>query len=229
MKYFFQLLIIFCSLNTFAISKSNFIQNSTNQNKEDRAFTKSISIALILAHHFTTKEAEMLGWQSSLFNPGIEGLINFDYKRFITFSSGLQFQHCKIGYEQSFYGERVTYSELSVPLLFSKSFIKTKMNKIGFNTGIYFGCYLDPKMETKGNKLKPNNNWDIFPKEHIENYSNDNFLADLHLGFHYHDNLEKQNYFRFNLYTKYKLKNHWINNDVSRFVVGVKLIYLFNI
>ncbi|WP_346854369.1 hypothetical protein [uncultured Draconibacterium sp.] len=226
LKILFVLML--CVLSSFAQKAVGSGFENVPRSDESYKAEKSLSIALNLAHYFPTEEAEQLNLKSSLFNLGIESLFSVGLKANLIFSTGLNLQSGKISRSNQ-YKERIKFTELSIPFLITKPVFENTVDGIFISSGVYLGQYVQSILETKSVMIDQNSEWHELSPEYIDSYTDNNLLADFYLGIAYQNKAVRTNHFRFELFTKYKLKEYWINENISRWVLGAKIVYSLKI
>lgn len=227
MKMFLiNLVIIFITSPVFSASVLIGKDTICNGN-EFRKNNKYISVGVVFMNFSPTQTASDMDMKSRLINIGAETLFCLEIKPNMKVSSGFYYQMGKI--ERASYPRRVRFDEINIPILFSASFVKSKPNYLSYTTGIYAGKYLNTIIETKGGKLSSDDVWVPISNIYIENFSTNNNIVDFIFGVNYNATDVRKNYFQLALFTKYRLLEHWINKDISRWSIGIKLNYNFNL
>lgn len=225
MKHFIILLTFALLLNdTLKANSEDFIKqevvevNSSTCDSNQKIF---LSFGANFSHFIPSKNAKDLYWDTPHFCPGGEVLIHYSITNCIDFSTGFNYQCGKIASTNLYYGDRTIFQETTFPLLISFSFSNKKgLSKCFLKTGIYLGKYLPIKRETKGGKLSPDDTkWYDYP---VDNSSN--FISDLYLGFSYNP-FKQELPISLELFSKYRLNEHWLNEYLSRFNYGFKIKY----
>ncbi|MCF6333947.1 MAG: hypothetical protein L3J11_11750 [Draconibacterium sp.] len=196
-----------------------------NYNNENQIKKKTLSIGLVLSRFSPSMAGKESNLKTSLFNLGGESLINFKLHNNITISTGVHYQYGKI--EKTFIKERTIFGELSLPLIMKIPLSSSITNEFYLSTGVYIGQYIHVKMETKGGNLVSDNKWHEFPIEYIDGYSSENLITDFYFGLGYSELANKNGLFHFNLFAKYRLNEHWLNQHVSKLIFGVKINHFF--
>ncbi|MCK5730625.1 MAG: hypothetical protein KAH68_06100 [Draconibacterium sp.] len=198
--------------------------DSIQNNIENNFRGKSISIGITLTHFSPSKGDKNIDYSTNLFDIGFESLFNFDLTNTLFLSTGLHYQHGKI---QASNYTRIISGELSIPVIANIDLMRLLSKPFSLSTGFYTGKYVYEKVETAGSKLTPDNDWHDFPIEYLQGYSSEKFIIDFYFGLGYNELSKNKRFFQFNLFAKYRLNEHWLNQHVSKFSIGVKMNYFF--
>ena len=198
--------------------------DSIQHNIENNFRGKSISIGITLTHFSPSKGDKNVDYSTNLFDIGFEPLFNFDLTNTLSVSTGLHYQHGKI---QAGHYTRIISGELSIPVIANIDLMRLLSRPFNLSTGLYTGRYIHQKVETAGSKLTPDNDWHEFPIEYMQGYSPEKFIIDFYFGLGYNELSKNKRFFHFNLFAKYRLNEHWLNQHVSKFSIGVKMNYFF--
>ncbi len=224
--YFFQFIfIVLIVKSTFAINPSTYIIDTfQNIEVENHIKKRYISVGLVMAHFSTKYNNQESGYGTSLFNLGGESLINLSLRRKLELSTGLYYQYGKAEY--SFVNERLIFGELSLPFIVSVPFAVSEKKSFLLSPGFYLGSYINEMKQIKDDKLSTNNSWHELPTEYIDGYTSEKLIFDFYIGLGYREFNSKNGFFQFNLFTKYRLNKHWLNQDISKLIFGIKINYL---
>lgn len=198
-------------------ANNNFQKKDTILNESNGVEKKlALSFGVNLVHFFPTEEAQAKDWKTSPLNLGGELLLKYRLNRKLSVLTGANYQHGKISLNHHYYGDRTNFHELTTPVL-----IEVCKKQISIRSGVYLGKYLDIKRETKGGKnAVDTNKWYNFP---VNTNSND-FICDFYLGLQ-HKAFNSRAPINLELFCKYKLRDSWLNKDISRFMCGLKVKY----
>lgn len=226
---FFQ--FVFAILFTNSVLAMNpvfYLEDSVkNISCKNQVKEKTISIGIVLSHFSPTKKGRDASSQTSLFNLGGESLINVNLKNELSLSTGLYYQFGKI--ETTFVKERTIFGEISIPVLVNIPLTHSDKNRLNISTGLYLGQYINVKKEIGGDKLMADNGWHELPPEYIEGYSSERLITDIYFGLGYREFENKNGFFQFNLHSKYRLNEHWLNQEVSKLIIGIKITHFFKL
>lgn len=230
MKLFFFFFIITILFTNSAIAVTT-VSNSNDAGKMTvnpaiRDSTKRLffSLGAGFTHFSPTGNAKEKYWDTPLFNMGGEALIGYKINKNISLSSGISYQYGKIALSQpSYYGDRTIFQETTFPFLASFPFLNRRETKYFITTGFYLGEYSHIKRETKGSKISPDTKWHNYPIDK----NSPNFICDFYFGLS-NQPISAKVPIGFELFFKYRTKDHWLNQDVSRFIYGIKIKHQFN-
>lgn len=183
-----------------------------------------VSAGVIFSHFIPTDAATDLDWKTQVLSPGGEILIGYEFNNNLRLITGLNYQYGKIALKNVYYEDQTKFHEISIPVIcdfYSFNLFKTTFN---LSTGIYMGKYIKITRETKGGKLSNNTDeWVDYP---IKNESQD-FISDYYFGLR-NMPLNTKRPILFELFFKYRLNEHWLNEDVSKIMYGIKIIKHLN-
>ena len=205
-----------------SIYLADTLQNNTGENQIKKRY---ISCGLVMAHFSATNNSQESDYETSLLNLGGESLINFNLKNKLGFSTGLHYQYGKA--EKSLVKERLVFGELSLPAILNIPLTCSAQNRFTLSSGFYIGRYIHVKKEISGDKLTSDNGWHELPSEYIDGYTSESLITDFYLGLGYREFNNRNGFFQFNLFAKYRLNEHWLNQDISKMIFGVKINYAF--
>ncbi len=215
-------------LSIFVVNTST-ASNSVRENNDsinpliDSTNNISFSIGATFSHFVPTKEATEKYWDTPPINMGGEALISYKFTDNQSILTGFNYQYGKIALKDDYYGDRTMFHEITFPVLIDVSVFSISKTKLFLRTGIYLGKYSKIKRETKGGKFSPDK-WYDYP---INNDLN-NFICDYYLGLRNKPiNTKVPVYFE--LFFKYRINEHWLNEDISRFMYGIKIKYQLNL
>lgn len=155
---------------------------------------------------------------------GGEVLISHKFNKRLGLFSGVNYQYGKIALKNVYYGDRTKFHEISIPVLGDYYAFNLLETNLHFKTGLYFGKYVKIKRETKGGKFSHNTNkWNDYPI----NIDSRNLICDYYLGLR-NKPISKKNQIIFELFIKYRLNNHWLNDNVSKLMYGIKIVKPLN-
>ncbi len=206
------------------IIKNDLLQKNYIDNDEDQFKKSYLSIGLVLAHFNKAIESES-NYETSLFNLGGESLVNISFKNKLGFSTGLYYQYGKA--ENSFVKERLVFGELSLPVILNIPLSHSAQNRFTLSSGFYIGRYIHVKKEISDDKLTSDNGWHELRSEYINGYTSESLITDFYLGLDYREINNRNGFFQFNLFAKYRLNEHWLNQDISKLIFGVKINHFF--
>jgi hypothetical protein len=226
-QYFFQFVfIILLAKSSFAIEPLTYAVDTLQNNIDENQIKKRyISVGLVMAHFSAINNSPESDYETSLFNPGGELLVNFNLKNKLGFSTGLYYQYGKA--ENAFVKERLVFGELSLPVILNIILAHSEQNRFTLSSGFYIGQYIHVKKEVSGDKLTSDNGWHELPTEFIDGYTSESLITDFYMGLGYREFNNRNGFFQFNLFTKYRLNEHWLNHDISKFIFGVKINHFF--
>jgi len=222
MRYLIIILSIFV-VNTSIASNSVRMNNDSIISLVDSTNDISISIGATFSHFIPTKEATDKYWDTPPLNIGGEALISYNFTDNQSILTGLNYQYGKIALKDYYYGDRTMFHEITFPVLGDFSVFSISKTKLFLRTGIYLGKYSKIKRETKGGKFSPYK-WYDYP------INNDlkNFIGDYYLSLR-NKPINTKVPIYFELFFKYRLNEHWLNDDISRFMYGIKIKYQLNL
>lgn len=225
--YFFQFIFVFLLTNSvFAKEPSNYaidtLQNNIGENQIKKRY---LSVGMVMAHFSATNNNHESGYETSLFNLGGESLVNFSLRKKLELSTGLYYQYGKA--ENSFANKRLIFGELSLPFIVSIPFSGSEKNSFLISSGFYLGSYINEMKQIKDDKLSTNNSWHELPSEYIDGYTSESFITDFYMGLGYREFENRNGFFQFGLFLKYRLNDHWLNQDISKLLFGVKINHFF--
>ena len=185
-----------------------------------------LSLGVIIAHFNTANNRCTRNIiYSTPFNLGAEALVNYKLYNNWLLLTGVNYQFGRLGYD-GVPSERLTFGELTVPVLTSIYFFR---NRINLTSGVYFGKYIHLIYETRAGKMsKYPERWGNVTK-YSEGYSEDRYISDFYFSVGYNTIKKSRGFFQFNLFARYRLNEIWVNNYVSKFVFGAKINYLINL
>ena len=221
--FFFHLAIIFIFINpVMAIERTSFGNDTIVNHSIQNIFKIESITAGILFSHFTPKNySDGIENNTAFINPGIEILIHFSLCKTINFTSGLNYQHCKIMHGQKSLDIKTMTDEISVPLLLTLNPIPHTVQDVELTAGFYLGQY-----------VRISNNVTLFENNddnYAELFSSDDFISDIFIGIG-KKSIIKSMPIGFDLFFRYRLKQHLsVNHEVYRSLYGIKLKYEFNL
>jgi len=219
------IILSFFVVNTSIASNSVKINNDPIISLVDSTNNISLSIGATFSHFIPTKEATDKYWDTPSINMGGEALISYNFTDNQSILTGLNYQYGKIALKDDYYGDRTIFHEITFPVLGDFSVFSISKTKLFLRTGIYLGKYSKVKRETKGGKISPDTNkWYNYP---INNGSQ-NFICDYYLSLR-NKPINTKVPIYFELFFKYRLNEHWLNDDISRFMYGIKIKYQLNL
>lgn len=211
--------ILLITLFIFIISTSLASEIATIT---DSAKDVSFSLGVTFSHFIPTGKAKELYWKTSVVNLGGESLIRYRVNKNFGLSSGVNYQYGKISTGTSFdyYGDRTMFHEITFPVLADYPCFKISETKFFLTTGVYLGKYSKIKRQTKGNKLIPGEpQWHDYPNP-IGSESQ-KFVCDYYFSLGNKSAAKIPVYFE--LFFKYRINEHWLNENVSKFMYGIKI------
>lgn len=224
-QYLFLSMFLFASPTMWASNLKLEKQNTDSiQVIQQLSVQKSflLSLSPVVSVFFPTKDAKDLGYNFASLYPGGELKLTCFLKNIWSVSSGINYQFGRIkNYQIGGYNERITFSELVFPLNTTFYFIKSRRN-LNLTSGLYLGKYLSSKLETSGGKMNPNDDWHEIKSDFISGYTTNKKIADFYFSVGFDPSANKTRKVRFNIFTKYRLIDNWLYQDVSRFVFGIK-------
>ena len=218
MKKLFLICIIIYLSSFFGFSEEpKILPKDTTKNL-------SVSAGAVISHYFPTNTDTDLDWQTQIFSPGAEILIGYQLKNKVKIMTGLNYQYRTLALSNVYYEDKTKFHELSIPLICDfYDFILFK-STFYFTTGIYLGKYIDISRQTKGGKLSPDTNkWYDFP---INDNSSD-FICDYYFSLKYKPIIKNNSVF-IETFFKYRLTEHWSNQNISKFMFGFKIVKNLN-
>lgn len=195
-----------------------------NTTQEDSSKHFFVTVGFVLSHFIPTDAATDLDWKTQELSPGGEVLLGYEFNNNLRLITGLTYQYGKIALKNVYYEDRTKFHEISIPVIcdfYSFNLFKTNFN---LSTGIYMGKYIKITRETKGGKLSNNTDeWVDYP---AKNESQD-FISDYYFGLR-NMPLNTKRPILFELFLKYRLNEHWLNEDLSKMMYGIKIIKHLN-
>lgn len=152
------------------------------------------------------------GYKPLLFYPGGELLVNFHPTSKGFFSTGLNYQ---IGSSKESNWQRVIFGELSLPLIYTRRI----NDRFHLSAGLFGGAYVHYKLQSTSGLAFWYEGW----RDVVKGNDSDLF-ADAYFAFGKRIN-SRNNYFMFDVFARYRLNDTWINNYITRFMVGIKIRY----
>lgn len=213
-------------LSIFVVNASlacnyNKISNDAISSTVDSTNNISLSLGVTFSHFIPTNEAKDKYWDTPLLNMGGEALISYNFNENQSILTGFNYQYGKIALKDYYYGDRTMFHEITFPILGDFSVLNISKTKLFLRTGIYLGQYSKVKRETKGGKISPDTNkWYDYP---INNGS-PNFICDYYVSLR-NKPINTKVPIYLELFFKYRINEHWLTDDISRFMYGIKLTY----
>lgn len=217
MKNLILITIAFIYLNLSGFSQE------FNSAQEDSSKHVFVSAGIVMSHFIPTDDANDLNWKTQVLSPGGEFLIGYGFNK-LRLMTGLNYQYSKIALSHFYYGDRTFLHEISVPLLFGYTFFNKSKSQYILKAGVNLLKFSHVKRETKGGKLvSDTNKW-----FELDNDNYLNFVSDLYLGLSYNPNIIEIP-ISFEIFSKYRTNDYWLNSYVKRFNYGIKVNYKLNL
>ena len=203
----------------------NILSFSQEENtiRDDSSKHFFVSSGVVISHFIPAEAATELDWKTQVLSPGGEALIGYRFNRLILMT-GLNYQYSKISLSHFYYGDQTSLHEISVPFLFGYTFFNKSKSEYILKAGVNLLKFSHVKRETKGGKLSSDTNkWFELDNDNYLNY-----ISDLYLGLSYDPHIHR-NPISFEIFSKYRLNEYWLNEYVSRFNYGIKINYLIDL